>query len=135
MDLCPKRPAPLCLCLSFCLPLSLEKIPAFKIPAEATGEHKTTMLDRCLLSSMYCPLCLCISVYSCRTDEFSFLVINPTARPDSWVAALLESEYHSLEKNEPTRNMGEHHRYFKGRDLEFRKEVMVGKIMRESSFC
>lgn len=40
------------LSLSFCLPLSLEKIPAFKIPAEATGEHKTTMLDRCLLSSL-----------------------------------------------------------------------------------
>lgn len=63
------------------------------------------------------------------------MVINPTACPDSWVAALLESEYHSLEKNETTRNMGEHHRFFKGQDLEFRKEVMVGKIMRESAFC
>lgn len=81
MDPCPQSSAPLCLSLSYLpLPLSLEKIPARKAPGRE--ECKTTMLDGILLSSMYCPLCLFISIYGCRTDEFSDLVINSTPCPN-----------------------------------------------------
>lgn len=55
---------------SVSLSLSLERIPTFKIAAAATEEHKTIMLDRCLLNAVSS---FSLHLYVCRTDEFSLL--------------------------------------------------------------